>query len=378
MRPYRPVQLIPLILALVLVSSGAPSRVSAAVDLPGRLTDQEFWRLTEDLSEPNGTFRSENLLSNEMVLAQILPQVAARVKKGGVYLGVGPEQNFSYMAVLRPQMAFITDIRRGNLHVLLMYKALFEMSADRVEFISRLFTKPRPDGVTAKSGITDIMDGFWAAKTGDEAAYTANLTAIQRHLTKTHTLPLSLEDLDGVARSYRAFYWYGPGMNYAATTALTQVGGGNAATYRDLMTQTNEKGEPLSYLGSEEKFRFIKDMFSRNLIIPLVGNFSGPKTIRAIGAYVKGRGGIINALYVSTVEPYLRRDGSLPTFCESVATLPTDDGSMFIRPGNVQQLMQGNSMGVNGAATPLPAGRPMGAVGTYQTGVVVPISGGCG
>ena len=40
-----------------------------AADIPARLTDQEFWQLTEDLSEPDGTFRSDNVLSNEMVFA---------------------------------------------------------------------------------------------------------------------------------------------------------------------------------------------------------------------------------------------------------------------------------------------------------------------
>ena len=377
MRPNTVFRLCLFVLALVLAGSPASVTGSTAVDVPSRLTDQEFWKLTEDLSEPNGSFRSENLLSNEMVLARMLPDVIARTKPGGVYLGVGPEQNFSYMAVTKPKMAFITDIRRGNLHVLLMYKALFELSADRVEFISRLFTKPRPAGISESSSITEIMDGFWFAKSADEAAYTANLTAIQRHLTKTHALPLGPEDLDGLARTYRAFYWYGPAMNYSATTSLVGGGGGGGATYRDLMTQADDKGQPLSYLGSEEKFKWLKDMNSRNMIVPLVGNFSGPKTIRAIGEYLKSRKATVSAFYVSTVEPYLRRDGSLPVFCENVATLPTDAQSVFIRPGNVQQLSLGNSMGAN-PATALPV-RPAGpVVGSYQTGVVVPIVGGCG
>jgi len=379
MRARRSIGLLPLALTVIVAGSMMAASGRAAVDLPLRLSDQEFWRMTADMSEPNGSFRSENLLSNEMALASLVPQVIAQTKPGGVYLGVGPEQNFSYIAVMRPRMAFITDIRRGNLHVLLVYKALFELSADRAEFISRLFTKPRPATLTAKSTVLDIMNAYWETKSADEPAYEANLAAIQRHLTKTHALPLDAEDLDGVAKSYRAFYHYGPSMNYSATTALMGPGGPGGATYRDLMTQTGANGEPLSYLGSEEKFKFVKDMYARNMIVPLVGNFSGPKTIRAIGAYLKSRGAMVTAFYVSTVEPYLRRDGSLPAFCENVATLPTDDGSVFIRPGNVQQLAQGNSMGANPTAA-LPAGLPPGAarVGSYQIGVVVAIAGGCG
>ena len=56
---------------------------------------------------------------------------------------MGPEQNFTYIAALEALIAFVIDIRRGNLHLQLMYKALFELSADRAEFFSRLFTKPR-------------------------------------------------------------------------------------------------------------------------------------------------------------------------------------------------------------------------------------------
>ena len=68
-----------------------------------------------------------------------------------MYLGVGPEQNFTYITAVRPRMAFILDIRRGNLQEHLLYKALFELSADRAEFLSRLFSRPRAAGLTTDS-----------------------------------------------------------------------------------------------------------------------------------------------------------------------------------------------------------------------------------
>ncbi len=254
-----------------------------AADIPARLTDQEFWQLTEDLSEPDGTFRSDNVLSNEMVFARLLPDLLARTKPGGVYMGVGPEQNFTYIVAMRARIAFITDIRRANLHLLLVYKALFELSADRAEFLSRLFNKPRPAGLSKTSSIAELMTAYWGVETADETAYAANLDAIQRHLTKTHGFPISQEDQDGIARAYRVFHWYGPRINYSASLNLTPLSAGNAATYFDLMTQTDANGQPLTYLGTEEKFAYIKDLEARNLIVPVVGNFSGPKAIRAIG-----------------------------------------------------------------------------------------------
>jgi hypothetical protein len=66
------------------------------------------------------------------------PELTRRVAPGGVYLGVGPEQNFTYIAAMRPRVAFILDLRRGNADLHLMYKALFELAADRADFVSRL------------------------------------------------------------------------------------------------------------------------------------------------------------------------------------------------------------------------------------------------
>ena len=103
---------------------------------------------------------------------------------------MGPEQNFTYIAALKPKMVFITDVRRGNLHMHLMYKAMFELSKDRADFIELLFNKKRPAGLTEKSTATDLANAFWDVTTSSEDVYKANLKRIQDHLTKTHGLPL--------------------------------------------------------------------------------------------------------------------------------------------------------------------------------------------
>src|SRR5437667_12912462 len=103
----------------------------AAAPAPAELTDRQFWSLSKDSSEEDGFFRSDNLLSNETSFQYIIPELVKVTKPGRVYLGVGPEQNFTYIAALKPAMAFIIDIRHGNLDVQLLYKALFELSANR-------------------------------------------------------------------------------------------------------------------------------------------------------------------------------------------------------------------------------------------------------
>ncbi len=323
------------LLAAAFVASVAIVRLAGqTASLPDRLADPEFWQLSADLSEPNGQFQSDNLLSNEMVFERILPDLIARTKPGGVYLGVGPEQNFTYIAAMRPRMVFITDIRRGNLELQLMYKALFELSADRAEFLSRLFSKPRPAGLSARSTVRELINAYWDLPTAGEDVYAANLKAIDDELTKAHHLPLSKDDLDGIAGVYRAFYWYGPGMTYSANVALTGPTTGRGASYADLMLQSNAAGDGLSYLATEDKFAVLQELERRNMIVPVVGNFSGPKALRAVGQYVRDHGATVSAFYLSNVEMYLQRAGTWPDFCRNVATMPLDEQSVFIRPGH--------------------------------------------
>src|SRR5207248_2110567 len=111
-----------LIGAAIAVAAVAPGRGDT---LPAGLSDAAFWRLIEDLSESGVASRGvqgvpyENLVSNEIAFQQVIPALTRAIKPGGVYLGVGPEQNFTYIAAIRPKMAFVIDIRRQNLLELL-------------------------------------------------------------------------------------------------------------------------------------------------------------------------------------------------------------------------------------------------------------------
>lgn len=291
--------------------------------LPDRLTDQEFWALSQSLSEPGGYFRGENitnLTSNELFFQYVIPDLVARVKPGTVYLGVGPEQNYTYMVATRPAMAIIFDIRRGNLDLQLLYKALFELSKDRADFVSMLFSKPRPPGLSSKSTADELFAAFAGSQTS-EPLYRRNLDALESHLTKTHVLPIPADDIAGLEAVYQAFYWSGFAVRASPT-------------YADLMTATDAAGVSRSYLATEENFAFLKDLESRNLVVPVVGDFGGPKAIRAVGAYLKSRGATVGAFYLSNVEQYLVQDGKWTAFCRSVATLPLDAGSTFIRSAN--------------------------------------------
>ena len=295
--------------------------------LPEQLSDRDFWKLSQELSEENGYFRSDNLLSNEIWLQHVLPDLEKTSKPGRVYLGVGPEQNFTYIAAIKPAMAFIVDVRRGNLQMHLMYKALFEMSADRADFVSRLFSRKRPTGLTTSSTAMEIFDAFDRVP-GSETLQQENLKGIQDHLTKKRGIPLDASDLKGIEYIQQQFFWFGPGITYSSSTGR---GGRAMSTYWDLMVATDRDGKNRSYLANEDNFKILKNLHSKNLFLPVVGNFGGPKALRAVGKYVRDQGAIVAAFYLSNVEQYLNQDGLWPSFCHNVATLPLDDHSLFIR-----------------------------------------------
>lgn len=324
--------------------SGAPQIPGVADTLPERLEDQEFWRIATEFSEPDGYFRSDNLLSNEMSMQYVIPDLLLRTRPGGAYLGVGPEQNFTYIAAVKPKIAFITDIRRGNTHTQLMYKALFELSADRADFVSRLFTRKRPDGLGASATAQDLLGAISAVSAGDETACKGNLKAINDLLVQKHKFPLSDEDLAGIEYVYHSFYAFGPGINYGSTGQGFGGRGGRSSTYADLMTQTDGNGVNRGYLANEENYKILKDLEEKNLIVPLVGNFAGPKAIRAVGKYLKEHGATVTAFYLSNVEQYL--GGTWNTFCTNVASLPLDEKSTFIRASRGGGLGYGSGGGL--------------------------------
>ena len=177
--------------------------------LPHALDDRAFWALSESLSEPPGSFPlSDNLVSNEPRLAENARRIHRR---GGVYIGVGPEQNFTYIARLRPSTAFIIDIRRENRSLHLLYKALFEISHNRADFVSRLFSRARPAG--RMSNARELFAKV-AAQPPSEELRRRTLALVRERLVGVHGFPLSQNDLDWIEQALHAFYRNGPDIHF--------------------------------------------------------------------------------------------------------------------------------------------------------------------
>jgi len=317
-------------LAAAVVVCPSPG-VRAAEGLPSRLSDAEFWTIIDGFSEAEGSFPYDNFLSNETTIQTVIPALQARTIRGGAYLGVGPEQNFTYIVALQPKIAFIIDIRRQNLVEHLMYKALFELSDDRADFVSRLFSRKRPSGIDAGTAGGDLFRAYETTPAQPQL-FDANLAAIVANLTERHHLPLTAKDLARLTYIYQSFFQEGPGLDYSYSPASGASAEVAMPTYSDLMVQTDGDGQHHSFLATEDRYRFVKKLEADNLVIPIVGDFGGPTALRKVGGYLAEHDATVTAFYLSNVERYLfNRRRSWRSFYANVATLPYDSKSLFIR-----------------------------------------------
>ena len=314
--------LLPAVIVLMFALTVAPSR--AADTIPAELTDTAFWKMISDFSEPGGSFQLEIITSNEQSYQYVLPELTARIKPGGVYLGVAPEQNFTYIAALAPKIAFIFDIRRDMMVEHLMYKAVFEMSADRADFVSNLFSRPRPAGLTADSSVEAIFRAF-AGAPADSKLAEEHLKTILTRLVSTHQFPMNQADQDRVRSIYMTFLREGV-VNFSSSYA--------SPGYAGLMTMTDLNGKNWSFLATKENYDRVRVMHQKNMIVPVVGDFAGPKALRAVGQYLKDHGAVVGVFYISNVEDYIQNVWA--SYSGNIASLPVDDSSTFIRwsPGS--------------------------------------------
>jgi hypothetical protein len=310
--------------------SVAVAACSRRPELPAGLGDAQWWTLIQDLSEPAGPFDlSENFVSNEPGFAESVRWLRP---SGGAYIGVGPEQNFSYIAGLRPSIAFIIDIRRENLNLHLLYKALFELSTDRADFVSRLFSRPRPAGLAAPAPVDDIFTQFETVRPSPEQ-HARDAALVRDRLLSTRGLPLGQADLEWIDRAFQAFFAAGPAIHFWGSRSIE----GRQPSYRSLMTARDTTGRSRSFLESDEAFRYVQDLHRKNLIVPIVGDFGGRTAMRRVADYVRERGGVVHAVYASNVAVYLSNEQAR-AFCRNLAYFPAAPRAWFIESNRLRTL----------------------------------------
>lgn len=313
---------------LLVVSGAGLARGVATRDIQAATfrSDTTFAGTVARLSEPAGYFDSDNLISNETSYLHAVSHLRSGRVRGGAYIGVGPDQSFSYIAAIRPSVAFMIDIRRDNLLMHLMFKALFERSQNRFEFLSRWTGRTVPTDVRSwtRAPIERILAAVDSLPVDPTGAETDAIIATVRR----YGVALSLSDTTNLRRFHGEFVRHGLGLRFTSTGRTPRY---YYPTLRDLILERDMDGRQASYLASEESWRFLKELEGRGGIIPVVGNLAGSSAFPAIGREVAARGEIVSALYVSNVEMYIWRDGSFANFAANAARLPRNERSVIIR-----------------------------------------------
>ena len=290
--------------------------------------DSAFARLVEELSEPGGYFDTDNLISNETSYLHVVSALKELGVSGGAYIGVGPDQNFSYIAAIRPSIAFIIDIRRDNLLQHLMFKALFSLARYRIEYLCLLFGRPVPRDADrwGDRSIAELLEYLAGQDISADDAELMTAAVVDR--ASSFGLRLSDADKETIRRFHGTFIREGPALRFRSYGRMPRP---YYPTYGQLLLETDLTGRQASYLASEEAFQFVKTLQDRDLVIPVVGDLAGDRALAAIGRYVGERGERVSALYTSNVEFYLWRGRGFDRFAATVAQLPYDERGVIIR-----------------------------------------------
>ena len=316
--------------AILIFASAFVSATSQLTRSPGQaaaitVSRAEFKQHIEDWSEPEGYFDTDNFISNETSYLHVIPELQRRVQPGGVYIGVGPDQNFSYIARTKPALAIIIDIRRQNMLQHLFLKALFDLSSSRAEYLARFFGREVPI-VNPAAALPELLRAVRQTATS-ESLYRRDLLAVRQKLTE-YGVPLSPDDLSKIEYVYSSFHLDGLDMRFSS------IGRNNASqypTFESLLLQTDRNGKMQNYLADEATFLWMKQFEADNRLIPIVGDFSGPHAFKAVGTFLAKNGWKVSTFYTSNVEYYLFGQSSWQMYVQNVRALPMLSNAVFIR-----------------------------------------------
>ena len=287
-----------------------------------------FGHLVKTLSGKGGYFDTDNLISNESSYLHVIPKLYDLNISGGAYLGVGPDQNFSYIAHIKPEIVFIVDIRRDNMLMHLLYKSIFELSENRLQFLSYLFARNTPsDSLSIDTvDVNTLMDVV--ERSEPMVKEREELQDKINQKLQEYDINLSEKDIATVHRFHNEFIQRGPGLRFTSHNRSPRA---YYPTYKQLIIETDSDGNYASFLSQESHYKFLRDLHKRDRIIPLVGNFADSDALPAVGKYLKEINVNVSAFYTSNVEYYLMYQGQFPSFLENVKQLPLKKESVIIR-----------------------------------------------
>jgi hypothetical protein len=302
------------------------STVEARPPVPP-LSRPEFAALVGAASEKGEYFFSDNLLSNETAYQKPANQLTQLATPGNAYIGVGPEQNFSFIGWTKPGIAFIVDIRRDNSLQQLWYKALFELAASRTEYLclwlGRSYDPGSDPGPAAT--IDQVLEAARLAKKSPSGFQQAG-QRIDEKLTELG-LDLDAKDRRRIHAMRQTFYDQGLDLRFE----LHQATSHDYPTLKRMLAEQDDRATARGFLADETTFRHVQGLQRNNLVVPIVGDFAGERAMAGVAREIERRGLVVSLFYVSNVEQYLFEGDTWGRWVHNLAALPTDDRSLLAR-----------------------------------------------
>jgi hypothetical protein len=178
-----------------------------------------------------------------------------------------------------------------------------------------------------RASIADLVKAM--DETSPDPSYQRRtLERVYEMIERRFGVPLGPEDRGRIEAIARSFFDEGLNIRYESHFRRSWR---QFPTLRQLLLETDLTGRPRNFLAAEESFQFLKRLHEQDRIIPVTGDFAGPKALRAIGDYVRGLGETVSVFYVSNVEYYLLQNDTFAAFAENVKALPRTERSLIIR-----------------------------------------------
>ncbi|WP_152053937.1 LIC_10091 family protein [Tautonia marina] len=278
-----------------------------------------FPELIRSLSEPETGPHADNLLTNEDSFPRVIGDLERRVTSGGLYLGVGPDQNFSYIARCAPARSFVLDFRRRNLRLHLLHKALFMLSETRVDYLTRL-TARQPRDLPDQPTPSQLVEAFATAPFEERLLERTRLEVFG--LIRALGV-LDESEWDDLARIQARLA--GPGMNakFLAMPIYPTLG--------ELIQTPDSDGCPAHLLAQESSYRTVRDAQRNDQVLPLVANLAGSVALPRLADWFQSQRLKVSVVYVSDVEFFLLRAGTLDAYVANLERLPRHENALIIR-----------------------------------------------
>lgn len=297
-------------------------------------THAEFGALIARLSEPGGNFGRPAPISNERNFTLPLPELSQRANEGGVFVGVGPEQNLTFIAAMNPTLAFVVDIRRDNMLLHLLFRSMFIEARTADEWLRLCLGRELPKRSNASQPEAPVPA---SATAGGAEALIRNINSavpnpqvhaglLARTLTRMRDewqVPLEAGDESALARMLHAFFEHG--LNLRDGRHKT-----SKPTFEALLRSTDSNGVERHFLADPNAFERVRQLELAGRIVPLVGDFAGEKTFAGLAAHLNQQSLRVSAVYASNVEEFLSSE-SLPRWRRNLSGLPHSPDAVLIR-----------------------------------------------